>query len=243
MLAGGGGGSGGGVLQPLSLLATLGLHGDEPVTDASIRAAYLKAARLHHPDKSRGDSSTAAAAVAAERFAAVQSAYEALTGEDPSAAEAGGGSGSGSGGEPRQEPEPGQRTSLDGVVAKARCHGKKLCFVSVRASPPSIAGTADDPSEHDAPQPVDMVFDGTHFDHADSPHAFPASKGDVAVGDAVVIEAQWVLIASRRRGGAPPEAALAVGEAAILLHPTLPSLGVLTGMERERQHNDSLADG
>ena len=35
----------------------------------------------------------------------------------------------------------------------------------------------------------------------------------------------------------------AVGETAILMHPPLPSAGVSTGMERERQQNDSLADG
>ena len=36
---------------------------------------------------------------------------------------------------------------------------------------------------------------------------------------------------------------LAVGETVILLHPALPLLGVSTVMERERQQNDSLANG
>ena len=36
---------------------------------------------------------------------------------------------------------------------------------------------------------------------------------------------------------------LAVGETVILLHPPLPLLGVSIGMERERQQNDSLANG
>ena len=36
---------------------------------------------------------------------------------------------------------------------------------------------------------------------------------------------------------------LAVSETVILLHPPLTSVGVSIGMERERQQNDSLADG
>ena len=36
---------------------------------------------------------------------------------------------------------------------------------------------------------------------------------------------------------------LAVGETVILLHPPLPLAGVSIAMERERQQNDSLADG
>ena len=36
---------------------------------------------------------------------------------------------------------------------------------------------------------------------------------------------------------------LAVGETVILLHPPLPLVGVSIAMERERQQNDSLADG
>ena len=36
---------------------------------------------------------------------------------------------------------------------------------------------------------------------------------------------------------------LAIGETVILLHPPLPLVGVSIAMERERQQNDSLADG
>ena len=36
---------------------------------------------------------------------------------------------------------------------------------------------------------------------------------------------------------------IAVGETVILLHPTLPLAGVSIAMERERQQNDSLANG
>ena len=36
---------------------------------------------------------------------------------------------------------------------------------------------------------------------------------------------------------------LAVGETVILLQPPLPLVGVSIGKERERQHNDSLANG
>ena len=39
------------------------------------------------------------------------------------------------------------------------------------------------------------------------------------------------------------EAAVAVGETVILLHPPPPLVGVSVAMERERQQNDSLADG
>ena len=38
-------------------------------------------------------------------------------------------------------------------------------------------------------------------------------------------------------------AGLAIGETVILLHPPLPLVGVSIVMERERQHNDSLAIG
>ena len=38
-------------------------------------------------------------------------------------------------------------------------------------------------------------------------------------------------------------AEVAVGETVILLHPLLPSAGVSIGMEKERQQNDSLANG
>ena len=39
------------------------------------------------------------------------------------------------------------------------------------------------------------------------------------------------------------QAARAVGETAMLLHPPLPLVGVSIAMERERQQNDSLANG
>ena len=50
---------------------------------------------------------------------------------------------------------------------------------------------------------------------------------------------------ARVAGGAAEHVALwiAVGETVILLHPPLPSAGVSIAMERERQHNDSLANG
>ena len=42
---------------------------------------------------------------------------------------------------------------------------------------------------------------------------------------------------------AVPDAGLTVGETVILLHPPLPLVGVSVLMERERQQNDSLANG
>ena len=39
------------------------------------------------------------------------------------------------------------------------------------------------------------------------------------------------------------EALIAVGETVFLLHPLLPLVGVSIWMERERQQNDSLANG
>ena len=39
------------------------------------------------------------------------------------------------------------------------------------------------------------------------------------------------------------EVVLAVGETAIMMHPPLPLVGVSIRMGRERQQNDSLADG
>ena len=52
------------------------------------------------------------------------------------------------------------------------------------------------------------------------------------------------LRSSRRRSGKQTRtAAIAVGETVILLHPPLPLVGVPIGMERERQQNDSLANG
>ena len=38
-------------------------------------------------------------------------------------------------------------------------------------------------------------------------------------------------------------AGLAIGETVILLHPPLPLVGVSIAMERDRQQNDSLANG
>ena len=43
--------------------------------------------------------------------------------------------------------------------------------------------------------------------------------------------------------GADGKARVAVGETVILLHPPLPSVDVSIGTERERQQNDSVADG
>ena len=46
-----------------------------------------------------------------------------------------------------------------------------------------------------------------------------------------------------RTGASTAAIDLAVGEAVILLHPPPPLVGVSIWMERERQQNDSLADG
>ena len=54
----------------------------------------------------------------------------------------------------------------------------------------------------------------------------------------VALAAHWAFHAMNA-----PANACAVGEPVILLHPPLPSLGVWTRAERERQQSDSLADG
>lgn len=142
---------------PSSLLATLGLEGRERVTDADIKKAYIKLARQHHPDRiSSSGGSEQELAAATEKFAAIQAAYEILSGEDQSVTEAAGRSmRAKQPGEPGAEDSSiggglqvfddrvtgvvGETQDVAGEVIHTRRHGKGLTFSLVRVDRGNIA--------------------------------------------------------------------------------------------------------
>ena len=104
------------------------------------------------------------------------------------------------------------------------------------------SGRTDSAADDPRPEPTGSV------DHTSTRMDVPAAGTTPAVSGQIEEKRKRKTSAAAVARSSPPArsiaAACAVGESSvILLHPPLPLVGVSIVVERERQHNDSLADG